>query len=92
MDTRFCQSCGMPLRSTEDYGTNVDQSPNTDFCHYCYQDGNFTRDVTMDMMIEQCAQFLDEYNEDAPQKLTREEAIAQMQEYFPQLKRWKEGQ
>lgn len=92
MDIKFCQSCGMPLRSVENCGTNVDQSPNADFCHYCYQDGNFTQDVTMDMMIEQCAQFLDEYNKDAPQKLTREEAIAQMREYFPQLKRWKEEQ
>ncbi|MDR0365089.1 MAG: zinc ribbon domain-containing protein [Bacteroidales bacterium] len=89
MEVRFCQSCGMPLRQTEDLGTNVDQTPNEDFCRFCYQDGNFTQDVTMEMMIEHCAQFVDEFNKDSAQKLTHEEAISQMREYFPHLKRWK---
>jgi hypothetical protein len=43
----------------------------------------------MDEQIEQCLEFLDEFNKDAGRKLTREEAVAQMKVAFPQLKRWK---
>ncbi|MDR2497939.1 MAG: zinc ribbon domain-containing protein, partial [Tannerellaceae bacterium] len=48
----------------------------------------FAQDVTMDEMIEHCAQFVEEFNKDSGQNFTREEAIAQMKEYFPLLKRW----
>ena len=38
---QFCQSCGMPLTSAEDFGTNADGSTNFDYCRYCYQDGKY---------------------------------------------------
>jgi hypothetical protein len=88
-EQRFCQSCGMPMMSAGQFGTNANGSQNTDYCVYCYKDGAFLQDVTMDEMIEHCAQFVEEFNKDAEQKVTREEAIAQMKTYFPQLKRWK---
>ncbi|MDH6307664.1 hypothetical protein M2451_000113 [Dysgonomonas sp. PFB1-18] len=88
MDQKFCQSCGMPLKTSEDFGTNADQSPNQEYCHYCFKDGKFTKDLTMDEMIERCAQFVEEFNKDSEQKFTKEEAIAQMKLYFPKLKRW----
>ena len=88
MDQVFCQSCGMPMTDSEHFGTNSDQSRNQDYCSYCFKDGSFTSNVTMDEMIEQCAQYVDEFNKDSEQKLTREQAIAQMKEYFPKLKRW----
>lgn len=87
MDQNFCQSCGMPL-TEEHYSTNQDGTENTTFCSYCHKDGEFTSNVTMDQMIEQCANYLDEYNADAEKKLTREEAIAQMKQFFPKLQRW----
>ena len=47
---KFCQSCGMPL--TEDVlGTNADGSKNEDYCMYCYKDGKFLQDCTMEEMI-----------------------------------------
>ena len=50
MEQSFCQSCGMPL--TEDVlGTNADGSKNEDYCIYCYRDGHFLQDCTMDEMI-----------------------------------------
>ena len=50
MDQKFCQSCGMPL--TEDVlGTNADGSKNEDYCMYCYRDGKFLQDCTMEEMI-----------------------------------------
>ena len=89
MEQVFCQSCGMPLTVTEHFGTNADGSKSADYCVYCYKDGVFLQDLTMDEMIEHCAQFVEEFNKDSEQKVTREEAIAQMKEFFPQLKRWK---
>jgi len=51
VEMKFCQSCGMPL--TEDVlGTNADGSKNDDYCMYCYRDGKFLQDCTMDEMIE----------------------------------------
>ena len=95
---KFCQSCGMPL--TEDVlGTNADGSKNEDYCMYCYRDGKFLQDCTMDEMIEHCAQFFAEQsgkaervgavNEGLEKPITKEEYIGMMKTYFPQLKRWR---
>ncbi len=88
METKFCQSCGMPLTAPEYIGTNKDQSANEDYCTYCFKDGAFTADMTMDEMINHCAQFVEEFNKDSEKKVTKEEAIAQMKQFFPTLKRW----
>ena len=87
MEQKFCQSCGMPL-SEEVLGTQADGSQSEDYCKYCYADGKFTMDCTMDEMIAHCAQFVEEFNKDADVKVTREEAIARMRQFFPHLKRW----
>ena len=87
-EMRFCQSCGMPL-TDQVMGTNADGSKNEDYCIYCYKDGKFTTDCTMEEMIEQCAQFIDEVNKNLPKPITKEEYIEQMRVYFPQLKRWR---
>ncbi|MDP4278579.1 MAG: zinc ribbon domain-containing protein [Bacteroidota bacterium] len=89
MEQKFCQSCGMPLTAPEHFGTNKDGSKNEDYCAYCFKDGQFTQDLTMDEMILHCAQFVEEFNKDSEQKLTKEQAIEQMKQFFPQLKRWK---
>ncbi|MCD8184982.1 MAG: zinc ribbon domain-containing protein [Rikenellaceae bacterium] len=76
-DQTFCQSCGMPL-AQEHLATNRDGSANPDYCRYCFADGAFTSDVTMDQMIEECLKYLDEFNKDSPQKMTPEQAREQM--------------
>ncbi len=88
MEQKFCQSCGMPL-TNEILGTNADGSKNEDYCIYCYKDGKFIQDCTMDEMIAHCAQFVDEVNKGLPQPITKEEYIGQMKMYFPHLKRWR---
>ena len=85
----FCQSCGMPMQSTELFGTNQDGSASQDYCCYCYKDGAFVQDCTMEGMIEHCVRFLDEFNGACGTRYTEEEAIAEMKKYFPTLKRWK---
>ena len=48
LEQKFCQSCGMPLAGApQEMGTEKDGSPNPDYCTYCYQNGAFTRDCTM---------------------------------------------
>ena len=86
---QFCQSCGMPLTRKEDCGTNADGTTSFDYCRYCYQNGAFLQDVTMDGMIEHCAQFVDEVNKQLPQPLTREQYKQMMYGFFPMLKRWR---
>lgn len=86
---QFCQSCGMPLTKNEDYGTNADGSTNFDYCVYCYKDGQFLQECTMDEMIEHCAQFVDEVNKQMPKPMTKEEYKQMMRGFFPMLKRWK---
>lgn len=81
-----CQSCGMKMQH-EDYGKNADGSTNTDYCKYCYPDGKFSKEETMEEMIEGNLQFLDEKTR---KYLTPEEAIEEMRAYFPLLKRWKQ--
>ena len=81
---KLCQSCAMPLDADETFGSNADGSKNEDYCVYCFQDGAFTADTTMDEMIEFCAEHVDEWDT----KMTKEEAVAQMKAFFPTLKRW----
>ena len=77
----------MPL-TEENLGTNADGSKNKEYCMYCYKDGAFTNDCTMEEMIEFCAQFVDEVNKNMPQPMTKEQYKQMMQQYFPTLKRW----
>ena len=78
----------MPL--TEDVlGTNADSSKNEEYCIYCFKDGVFTGDFTMEEMAEFCAQFVNEYNKNTGQDLSREEYKQMLLQYYPNLKRWK---
>ena len=86
---QFCQSCGMPLTKDDDCGHNADGSINFDYCKYCYSDGKFLQDCTMDEMIEHCSQFVDEVNKMMPEPITREQYKQMMRSYFPMLKRWR---
>lgn len=47
-----CQSCGMPLKQDpKGGGSNADGSLNTEYCSYCYRDGQFlSPDMTVDEM------------------------------------------
>ena len=91
MEQNFCQSCGM-LLTEEIKCTNADGSKNEDYCIYCYKDGAFTRDCTMEEMIDFCAQYVDEVNKNMPRPMTQEEYKQMMRQYFPKLKCWESAQ
>ena len=84
-NTKFCQSCGMPMLPGIAYGTEADGSLSGDYCSYCYGSGAFLGEMSMEEMIDFCL------NTDAVKKLyaSREEGRRKMLEYFPTLKRWK---
>lgn len=93
MDTqkemKFCQSCGMPL-TDEILGTNADGSKNDEYCIYCYKDGAFTNNCTMEEMAEFCSKYVEEYNKNTGMNLTADEYKQGLMKFFPTLKRWKE--
>ncbi|MBO4445096.1 MAG: GNAT family N-acetyltransferase [Bacteroidaceae bacterium] len=82
---QFCQSCGMPLTCNDDCGTEADGSISFDYCKYCYHEGRFLQECTMDEMIDHCAQFVDEINKQMPQPMTKEEYKQMMRGFFPML-------
>jgi len=83
MEERICQSCGMPITSEDQLGTNLDGSINEDYCKYCYENGDFIDDVSMEEYIEMCSK----YGEQAG--MTNEEMKEYCTKLFPTLKRWK---
>ena len=79
---KFCQSCAMPM-SDEHFGTEKDGSKSEDYCSYCYQDGDFTTDISMEEMINYSAPKAAEAT-----GMSEEEARKMCEDMFPKLKRW----
>ena len=84
IELKICQSCGMPMQEDQ-FGTNQVGSQNDVYCCYCYKDGAFTQDCTMEEMADFCAPI---EVKDRRSK-TLEEAKAGLMQYFPTLARWK---
>lgn len=91
MNDPICQSCGMNMKTAEDFGTNADGTRNTEYCHYCYQNGAFTRDATMDEMLETNLKYLDHWNAETGNNFTPDEARPILREFLLNLKRWKKN-
>lgn len=86
-EMKFCQSCAMPLTDDASRGTEKDGSKSEDYCVYCYKDGAFLGDCTMEQMIDSCVEpCLEEHV--YPDAAT---AKAEMMAFFPTLKRWKKA-
>jgi len=89
-EMKYCESCGMHLDSKEVLGTNKDGSNNGEYCIYCYKDGSFTTDCTMEAMIEVSLKHMEESGMLKEQNKTEQEAREFMYGFFPKLKRWKQ--
>ena len=83
MEKVFCQSCGMPMESEEVFGTEAGGEKSGDYCVYCYQNGTFTEDCTVDEMIEACVPHM------VKNGMDEDEARGVMQKFLPALKRWR---
>ncbi|WP_167958738.1 zinc ribbon domain-containing protein [Anaerosporobacter faecicola] len=84
-EVKICQSCGMPMTEEEQFGTNADGTKNEEYCKYCYSNGSFGKDETLEEMIESCAPFMVQEGDCK----TIEEAKEMLKEYLPTLKRWR---
>lgn len=78
----ICQSCGMYMDNESLHGTNADQSLSQDYCVYCFQNGSFLSEETMEQMVESCIVF--HTDETTDESAARQKLL----EYFPKLKRW----
>jgi len=80
-----CQSCGMPLFTPEDTGTEQDGKPSTTYCKHCYQNGSFTEpSLTHEEMIQKCSPFLTEQF-----GVPKEKAVEMARTFTSTLSRWK---
>lgn len=82
-----CQSCGMPMRSEEDHGTDAGGEKSCENCHYCMQDGKYLIDAqTPAEFIEKVKAKMTEMGMPAEEV---EKSAAMMEPILPSLKRWK---
>ena len=66
-------------------GTEADGSASPDYCSYCYKQGKFAGEMSMEEMIDFCAPMMAQSNPG----MTQDQAKDQMRQFFPMLKRWK---
>lgn len=77
----ICQSCSMPLPDDSLLSREADGTINEKYCKWCYADGGFVHDCSMDEMVEECIPHLSGWEPDDARRFMREK--------LPQLERWK---
>ena len=84
-DKKRCQSCGMPIDAAfANLGTEIDGTPATDYCTFCFQIGEFTDpELTLDDMIQASVDFMTKNL-----SFTPEMAAKMSNDIIPQLRRW----
>lgn len=81
----FCQSCGMPLDSPEDFGTDLAGYRVNDYCRHCYLHGAFTEpDISMEAMMDKCVAVMDRQR-----IMPAAQARSLLEDVMPRLKRWR---
>ena len=81
----ICQSCGMPIKNSNDLGLEIDGAKSPYYCTYCYIKGEFAEpEITMQEMIEVCAKKSEDMGI-MPYMQAKEVSLS----ILPQLKRWK---
>lgn len=82
---KICQCCTYPLNNFRELGTNADGSLNTDYCIYCYKDGNWVKpDYTVQDVIDYTIPFM------TSPSMSADQAKMYLEQLVPTLKRWKD--
>ena len=81
----YCESCAMIL-TPDDCAREADGSKADHWCKWCYDQGHYTYETTMEDMIEDCAPRLA-----ANTGMTLDEAVSLMGAVLPNLQRWREA-
>ena len=81
----ICQSCGMPMKKDEDFGTNKDKNKSKEYCKFCYQNGKFTDEgITMEQKIEKNIMIAKGMG------IPEDQAKQMAENIIPTLKRWQD--
>ena len=84
-NVKECQSCAMPLKEGEDFGTEKGGGASGDYCCHCYKDGEFTwQAASLDEAVEGNIEFWEKEGDESDDELR-----ARVKEEFSKLKRWK---
>ena len=79
-----CESCGMPMSTPEQHGTEGNGAINGEYCRYCYRGGEFTVKASREEFIErQIGIAIGRFDMDEVQARTMATAV------IPQLRRWR---
>lgn len=78
----------MPLVSSVDCGTSAGGSVVEEYCRFCFREGCFTAEHTLDEMIRVCSEYVDFWNQFSGRNYTKKQAVLRMQSQFPLLRRW----
>lgn len=85
-NTNFCQSCGMPLTTEDNKGTENNGQKTNDYCKYCYENSNFKNP---DMNLEEMKDTVKMHME---KKKFPNYMVQKALNILPALKRWKNQQ
>ena len=83
MPEHYCQSCGMMFTGPDQHGHEADGTETEDFCRWCYDQGAYTYETTMEEMIEDCAPRMAEY-----MGWSVDECASLLGAILPNLRRW----
>lgn len=84
-ETVISQSCGMPMKRNEDFGTNRDGSKNKEYCKFCFKEGQFTDEgITMAQKIEKNIMIAKRMG------IPEDQAKQMAEKVIPTLKRWQD--
>jgi len=78
-----CQSCGLPLDEETDYGSEADGTQSEEYCTWCYLDGSFTGEESLDAFIEHSAPYMAK-----AAGISEDEAVSYLAVVLPTLGRW----
>jgi hypothetical protein len=82
----ICQSCGMPMKINEDFGTEINGEKNQEYCIFCYKEGRFVEEnISLQEQINKIVKLSVEQL-GLPEELARKMAEIKI----PKLKRWKD--
>jgi hypothetical protein len=81
----ICQSCGMPMKKQEDFGTEQDGELSEEYCKHCYNNGKFTDEgITLKEKTEKLIKISVEQL-----GMSEDQARTLAENTLPNLKRWK---
>lgn len=83
----ICQSCGMNIEDDKYKGTNADGSLSDEYCSFCFKEGGFTNNFSLDQQVSIGLDYSPEYKE-AKTAEEKDKIRLQAKEYLSGLKRW----